>query len=383
MVKQILIFLRQQWQRRWPWRSVPQLTALIVTSADREEARRLASEHARNISETGRFYFRENILDKLDEYFDYIKRMRKHDYRAYAIYSKIGAAIISEKTLLWLDELPASWRAGARPSFGAFTYLGTPDGEKIHFKFAYFHKEKKPPAWVQRVRGGDNYEMTLFYSVKDKPPITAPLKFHVHVDDKCNISLLLYHTDAGNWVNGRRKHGLSGKYRIPNRCWELPRQLVELCQEDPKHRDPHEIAQEVFTFTATTQENVASDIRISASKDNATAVFGIDLQRTPYFFKDRDVTVNIHGSRKRIFHVVRPHERHHADGRVTVVKNHFRGERNFMWNGYKVWITLPGRHTLDIMRFDAGSYDTTYSKPNETLISPVRLGQKLKQHLEQ
>jgi hypothetical protein len=50
---------------------------------------------------------------------------------------------------------------------------------------------------------------------------------------------------------------------------------------------------------------------------------------------------------------VRAHQR--KDG--GVIKFHFRGERQFVWAGYQVSITVPGRDHINIVDFNAGAND--------------------------
>jgi hypothetical protein len=95
-----------------------------------------------------------------------------------------------------------------------------------------------------------------------------------------------------------------------------------------------------------------SMVRVEASKGAEIAVFGVDITRTPYFFKDRD---KVEG--RRIFHIVRTHQRVRADGTVRPIKTHFRGLRYFRWNGYDIKITVPGWHHKDITSFAAGLLD--------------------------
>ena len=44
-----------------------------------------------------------------------------------------------------------------------------------------------------------------------------------------------------------------------------------------------------------------SGLRITARKGECAATFALDMDRTAYFFKDRDVTINDKGSRRKIF----------------------------------------------------------------------------------
>ena len=83
------------------------------------------------------------------------------------------------------------------------------------------------------------------------------------------------------------------------------------------------------------------EFSVRAERDGLSVNFGVALGRTPYFFKDREVTLNVRGKTCRIFHAVEAHERLLSDGRVTQVKAHYRGLRHFMWKGEKIVITQP------------------------------------------
>ena len=94
--------------------------------------------------------------------------------------------------------------------------------------------------------------------------------------------------------------------------------------------------------------------RVSISRGDLLATFGIDPRRGASFFKDRvDVCDPNTGHKKRIFHIVRPHSRRTG----VSVKMHFRGLRTFMWNDYSVHITVPGLHHPEIWNYTAGAVD--------------------------
>ena len=99
-------------------------------------------------------------------------------------------------------------------------------------------------------------------------------------------------------------------------------------------------------------------IRVAVKKNKVTAVMNVNVERTPYFFRDRDPIV-VDGVTKRIFHVVRPHER--ADG--SVVRMHFRGAKQFVWNGYDVSITVPGKDHADWMDASMSGFDADPADP--------------------
>jgi hypothetical protein len=120
--------------------------------------------------------------------------------------------------------------------------------------------------------------------------------------------------------------------------------------------------------------------RITATNsDGLAAVFSVNIHRTAYFFQDRDIHVNEEGSRKRIFHFVRPHVR--SDG--SVVKAHFRGENEFDWAGYHIKITIPGKDHFLLGEFNVGTTDEYWSEKGVKYVYPPELGKKLKNWMDQ
>jgi hypothetical protein len=98
----------------------------------------------------------------------------------------------------------------------------------------------------------------------------------------------------------------------------------------------------------------------------------------PYFFKDRDYDLTKLGSRKRIFHLVKEHTR--RDG--AVVKQHYRGQRQFSWAGYDVKITVPGEDHFRIENMSVGTIDSEAAKMQKerkrNLITTEELGRRLR-----
>ena len=174
----------------------------------------------------GQFYFRDAILDQLDVYFTYLKRMKHGDREEYELHRRLGIQIMPGSAINafsdWrksgeMDELDTWWKEN-RPSFGAVSYgidqygleeesINTVDispedakllsleanpfpkshgrlacltggdntikspttGEMIKTeliwvpKFIYFTKYKRPPPEIQRISEGDVYQMTVYW----------------------------------------------------------------------------------------------------------------------------------------------------------------------------------------------------------------------------
>jgi hypothetical protein len=106
------------------------------------------------------------------------------------------------------------------------------------------------------------------------------------------------------------------------------------------------ILSEVAVTLWTYESGNASMIQVRASKNGVSTLINVNVEQTPEFFNDREDVI-VDGIKKRIFHIVRPHERQLVD-KTALVHLHFRGLRKFIWNGYEIEISVPGRDHLDV-----------------------------------
>lgn len=130
----------------------------------------------------------------------------------------------------------------------------------------------------------------------------------------------------------------------------------------------------LFRIIAGAIENSQGGFQVRVRDQRIAAIFNIDMLRTPYFFKGRDKTINENGNSKRIFHIVGAHARRLAGGRTKYIKTHFRGERRFTWNGYRVTVSVPGLHHPIWAELEA---ETAYPEditPSEGSMSFKQLG---------
>jgi hypothetical protein len=177
----------------------------------------------------GQYYFRNAILDQLDNYFIYLKRMRHHAKDAYDLHRQLGIQIMPQSAVQafdnWRSEgdmhAVSAWWREHRPGFGAIAYgmdrnsmaveamsfadlspeqwesiggaydnprtrglhrqvtftsgepLLLPSGEKVRSlimwvpKFLYFYKYQRTPPDVQSISDGDVYCMTVYWDRLD------------------------------------------------------------------------------------------------------------------------------------------------------------------------------------------------------------------------
>ncbi len=343
--------------------------------------------------EHGRWYFKRDILDQLEDYFFYIRRMRKVDPGGYALFSKVGAALVPSQALAkWGDRIDPEWgNSDTAPSFGAIGMLRHGDDEEkdydwVPVRISYFQRMNKSKATVQ-YHPGVTYRCVGFY---DKKKLRASCEFYVAVQPDGRIVVLKEKRATKRRIKSRKKDRYGnriGNFTLITHHWDWPSQLypdVELRPDDYRRKiSPHEKGANWFRWTVDIFTRANCDIRIRVEKDRVIGMFHVDLKRTAYFFIDREPVI-IDGIKKRIFHHVRPHDRTLKDGRVTRVVEHFRGLRNFNWNGYQINITVEGLHHRNLLDLIAGGYDVEDIDDGdeeevcgEPLISPGEVGRLL------
>jgi hypothetical protein len=329
----------------------------VVEAAPVAPTKRNRSHYAemREAEEGGAFHLRAAILDQLDDYFDLIGRMRVGDPAAYALYSKVGAHLLPDNSKSGISELPPHWRANGAPSFGAFIFSRSQKESDNILRMLYFQKLKCAPNTVQPIhKPGEVFEVTVYVDGETHKTRVA-LKYHVHVaNGGGKVTLLKMRQKLFTRVWSTRR-GHKGAVHIPKDVWDYPHWLTALFHDTRKTNKAatvEEFACQHLYFAAQFHANGNSDIqvRVAHPKKPITAAFAIATKRTAYFFKDRDAGYNENGNKRKIFHVVRPHMR--GD---KAIKMHFRGEREFHWNGYGVTITVPGLTNPDLYGFKAAA----------------------------
>jgi hypothetical protein len=349
----------------------------------------------------GEFNFRDTILDQLDRYFVYLKRMRRHDADAFAFYKKMGITIIPYGATFWTDlqymgsretfDMPMEKRAlplapyfnKQRPSFGCFAYGVNPHVEKMELeksagkhwlmvpKFLYFTKIKRPAPTVQPMAGGDVYSMTIWWDrphdPKNKRKHGTPQEYFVFISSDGREVRALKCLEVGyNKIKARRRpagHRGPHFFDIPNRCWKIPDAYVSWAKKE--HLTAEQLLVGLFTEAVQhIEQSNYSMVRVAVQKNELTAVFGVNLHKLGYFFQDRDIELNEHGVKRRIFHIVRPHERHTKHG-TKVVPFHFRGLSEFSWADYRVKITVPGRDHFILPDVNFGGVDEYWIEKGE------------------
>lgn len=339
----------------------PQPPAVIRPRAERYPAMRL----------------RQDILNQLDKYQVYVKRLKRYDRETYETYRRLGAYVVdrSQRVDSYLGN-KESRRGGLSgsflrmlPGFGGVAYTIGADEHHAHDKddydpyiacrFSFFTKVTRVAPGVQLLNSGTTYRLRFYWD--DKIAMSELIEGRdrgfsqdmlVNIDDDGTVRPLRVLKNHPQQI--RHKQGVlrGSTTTIHHQRWALPNfgdEKNPWCRKYKVSREDFLI--ELFVLTANSWITGAqqSMIRVTATKDNIVMPFVVDALKTPQFFADRDKVITQSGRAAPIFHVVRTHER-----RGRAIKMHFAGLRDFQWNGYQVKITVPGKDHLVHDEFPGG-----------------------------
>lgn len=390
---------------------IPRLFALLVTTPDEAETTPLEMEHLeleslpvpespdvqkvvrprRRPQETtvsqndgsARWHFRSVILDRLDQYFVCIKRLRRHDPDAYQLFSRTGFTVSEMfssgshpeniERLQAIDEYP---------SMGGVLLAPDPKAGHVYPSFIYFRKLKSA-SWVERTDGQLFGVTALYDNYRD---LTVPVTCHVAIESS-GMRVLKQYNDITTVVQpGRKTHGgrKPEAIRLKYRQWQYPSWLYPE-PDDPEPKDPQTRATHLLTMALMTYVDATSRIVVRVKHEGCIAAFGIELSRAKYFFRDREAMTALarDGKRKRIFHSVSAHSRKLGDDRTTEVRRHYRGLRSFDWNGYGIHIVYPDNAEIMQMPIPAIPEIDLPIAERLHMIGSKDTGEKLAELLEQ
>jgi hypothetical protein len=327
------------------------------------------------------FNFRDTILDQLDRYYFYLGRMRRYDPCSFGFYKQLGAWLVPYirtgdlirsreqiKEVLPEFQKMSPWFMQTKPAFGCVAFGTSPeierverdmcdtiqsDGRKHNYfipRFVYFIRYTMPPPEVQLMHGGDIYKLTIWFDKDNKHyrygrPYEVPI--FVTPDGTVKVLKIL----DTKWIGSQGSE-------YPQRAW---RKHVDWKRYAKDHHmtDDQFFGGILYDVADAIEQCAHSVIRVSVTNDDGEfASFQVDAERLPYFFKDRKIELTVNGRRKPIFHMVRAHVK--RDG--TSYPMRFQGQREFDWGPYHVLITVPGLDHGRVEEFNAGCYDSYWTK---------------------
>lgn len=318
---------------------------------------------------------RRDILNQLDKYQVYVKRLKRYDREMYETYRRLGAYVVDREQMI--DTYAGNRNRGGLngsflrtlPGFGAVALGVGADEHHAHEKdyndpyiacrFSFFTKVSRVAPGVQLLNSGTVYRLRHYWDDKIAVPEILPGRDRgfsqdilVNVAEDGTVRPLRLLRSVPQTI--RHKQGvLKGSMTtVHHHRWALPDLGDEnnlWCRKYKVSREDFLV--ELFVMTANWWITGAqqSMIRVTATKNNVVMPFVVDALKTPQFFADREKVITPSGRTAPIFHIVRTHER-----RGRAIKMHFAGLRQFQWNGYQVKITVPGKDHLVHDEFPGG-----------------------------
>lgn len=322
---------------------------------------------------SGVFSLKEGLLDNLEDAFFYARRMRKADREAYDLHLRLGAALLPRNAYSQAEGLNEWWRAGNRPAFGCVAFLDKNTKEWLGMKFAYFTKIRRHSLDILPPEGrGTIYNLRVYYD-DGKTKTGGSLSCHVEVARDGRILLCRERWSETRRIRHRkpRRPGERFSY-VQTARFGVPPFLAALAED---HGITPEVAvQHIMAVTADGHWRASSGmIQVRVRKGHLAACFSIAQDRISRFFADRDLC---DGRKKKIFHAVRAHSRSGTESRKgSNVRMHFRGNRAFDWNGYRVIISVPGLHHGSLIEIEEGATILADEEPTPRgWIGPRRFG---------
>lgn len=322
---------------------------------------------------------KRSVLDQLDDNTKIVSRMKAYFPSEYGLYSSIGAVIVPHEEAFIpmrgsITNPVSPWFNKIRPSFGAVV-TGIPGDETkgkddlLMPRLTHFMKIDHPMKLRKRMFDGggrnaiqltaptsDLYLITAYYDERDWARVfprksREDWKLCKFYERAFAVELPIEITKDGDARPLRIWRDKVLKFRHDSICvkrWDYP-YTKECLDKSWKELGPEAyIMWQVGVALCCYEEAQASMIQVRATKKGVCTLVNVNVEDTPAFFDDREDVVGEDGVKKRIFHIVRAHERVGSRG----VRVHFRGLRKFLWNGYEVEISVPGRDHIDIKEFN-------------------------------
>lgn len=331
-----------------------------AASGARKAKARAPKEH------TGSHYYLGDLLDTLDAAFENMRLARRVDPESHAYFSRVGVSVFNSDMLIEgtlaphidLDDPPATG--------SVIVPGGHDDDEWASMRLGWFMREKRPVNVQPSNR--PVYRVCRVFAPKWTNGKPVAEYGYVALNNDGTVSPL-------KQCAPYRQPG--GRGDILRMAWINPWDGVgaERGETDSVYLT------RLFALIVNASESSESGLTVRVSSGSATMRFAINMLRTPYFFADRDRTVNHNGRTKRIFHIVRGHERIGAGGQKKWIKTHFRGLRQFEWNGYQVSIGLAGKHFTSMTDWRTGVIDERETN-GAKLLSLGEAGDKIANAME-
>jgi hypothetical protein len=316
----------------------------LFAAPQRTPVKRRQVRKRREETNNGEWTFKNSILDCLDNAHIIAKRLKKASPRAYKEYNREGAVLPSqESTFVTLGQFDVP--IDNLPSFGSVIFSGDRElsSDRVSVGFISFTKLDRLPPGVEQTNG-ISFELAIYYDTGDAK-YGHCLVCHASVAEDGNIRVLREVYEQKQTI----RHHDNTNTRLTHQRVGVPPMVAIIAEE--KGETVNEWVGNALRAAVNSYLLCAGGIKISAQKMGIRSTFNVDMTRSAYFFADREPVFADEGHKKRIFHYVRSFVR--VNG--AKVRSHFRGLRDFTWNGYRVRVSVPGYNEGDMALFNVSA----------------------------
>jgi hypothetical protein len=330
------------------------------------------------------------VLDCLDDYFVWIKRLKRNYQVGYDYHSRVGGVVVpahlafhaisefSQKSITGLPADPKLWPAQMMISLPS-SLDDDKNSKTVAIKLYCFCK----------ITAGDFaplgkifYEGLAWANTRDDKS-GALVYFGIGVDDDGRIRALPTKHSRTQIVLSKRY----GTTFIHHPEMGFPEPLKSFAalnnrlQGESLSVDQHVAA--IFALTLSGTLAIENGASINVSKRGMVGRFGIPAKQISWFFRDRE-PANPNLRRKAIFHPVEEYS-YQRNGKEVTVGAHYRGlsERRFSWRGYDICITVPKFHHLKLSSFDSSAVNLGDLKDPSDAVGLDDIGQAFHDHVWQ
>lgn len=297
---------------------------------------------------------KQTLLDSLGDYFEAAARLKVVAPDDYSFFARTGCVV----TQAYSAPEGGITETNHTPIFAGGIFIpkyAAPDKDNggIYPSFVYFTRMRKPKVWPAGPVPHLLYRVVLIYRTTNLVGWDWPVELLIARDRAGRFTVLgephIKQQQLPPSSHGHR-HERVGKV-VTHVSFGLPQWLIDHWNEK-KEKKPgetiHDYAAGLFTMAYETYREAVTALLISAQKHGQRAVFAVQLQDARSMFRDRDLkAASTPGGRLRpIFHYVREHDRvmeRETEEKVVTVREHYRGLRDFFWNGFHVTISWPDR----------------------------------------
>lgn len=221
------------------------------------------------------------------------------------------------------------------------------DGENHQFLFWAMKTTKVPH--IRQSPGWTYYEFGHIFPKGGKYPEMESTAF-VGVHEQTGVVMAL--PQLSNWKEKLSVNGKRAKW-VPRYGWRH----VPMSDYASDFRGEKLAKSTAMLFALLYSMVMRRELgcNVVVTKDDCKATFLVPENQWKHFFKGRVDVEGKDGKKQRIFHAVKAHTRDNG----ADVRTHYRGSRDFIWNGYRVTIVMPEKHGAPQASFNLATVPPT------------------------